>query len=274
MSLEHIFILLATGAVAGFAGGLLGLGGAFLMTPVQYIVYTGMGLSADAAIKTAFGTSLLVVLSTALSSAWRHHREGAINWRMSVTMGVCSMLCAVGGATIAAHVPGSALKIAFGVISILSGIRMLFATQEGDGRAPVEKPWVWIVWAIPVGLFSGTLGLGGGVLMIPILVLALRLKMHNAVANSLAIMIFTSIGGIIGYIINGIDVTERLSYSVGYIHLPSWLLLAAPAALMAQFGAFLSHRLHGRLLMYIFIAILFYMGLRMIGVFEWLGWPI
>jgi len=133
---------------------------------------------------------------------------------------------------------------------------------------------LWVVWAIPVGLLSGILGVGGGVLMIPILVLALRLKMHNAVANSLAIMIFTSIGGIIGYIINGIGVADRLSYSLGYIHLPSWLLLAIPSAVMVQAGAILSHRVHGKLLMYIFIVVLFYMGLRMIGVFEWLDWPI
>ena len=274
MSVEHIVILIATGAVAGFAGGLLGLGGAFLMTPVQYIVYTGMGLSPDIAIKTAFGTSLLVVLSTALSSAWRHHREGAINWRVAITMGACSLVFAFIGATLASLVPGSALKIAFGVIAILSGIRMLFALGDKTDREPVEKPWIWIAWAIPVGLFSGLLGLGGGVLMIPILVLALRLRMHNAVADSLAIMIFTSIGGIIGYIVNGIDAVNVLSYSLGYIHLPSWLLLAVPAAIMAQLGAFLSHKLHGRVLTYIFLVILFYMGLRMIGVFEWLGWPL
>jgi uncharacterized membrane protein YfcA len=274
MSLAHIIILLVTGAVAGFAGGLLGLGGAFLMTPMQYMVYTDMGLSADVAIKMAFGTSLLVVLTTAVSGAWRHHHERAIIWRVAVTMGICSLVFALVGATLASHVPGSALKIVFGVIAILSGIRMFFATRERSQGELVSNPWVWVVWAIPVGLLSGILGVGGGVLMIPIMVLALRLKMHNAVANSLAIMIFTSIGGIIGYIINGIGVVDRLSYSLGYIHLPSWLLLAIPGAGMAQVGAILSHRVHGKSLMYIFIIVLFYMGLRMIGVFEWLGWPI
>jgi len=274
MSAEHILILIASGVVAGFAGGLLGLGGAFLMTPMQYLVYSGMGLDADMAVKAAFGTSLLVVLTTALSGAWRHHRENLVYWRLAVSMGICSLVFALVGATIAAHLPGAALKIAFGVIAILSGIRMLFATREKAQGEPVNKPWVWVVWAVPVGLLAGILGVGGGVLMIPILVLALRFKMHNAVANSLAIMIFTSLGGIIGYIVNGIGVPDRLSWSLGYIHLPSWLLLAVPAAVMAQVGAVLSHRMRGRALMYVFIVVLFYMGLRMIGVFEWLDWPI
>jgi uncharacterized membrane protein YfcA len=274
MSWEHILILLATGAVAGFAGGMLGLGGAFLMTPMQYLVYTDMGLATDIAVKMAFGTSLLVVLTTALSGAWRHHRENLVQWRLAVSMGMCGLVFALIGATIAAHVPGSPLKIAFGVIAVLSGIRMFFAARERTEGQPVNKPWVWVAWAVPVGLLAGILGVGGGVLMIPILVLALRLKMHNAVANSLAIIIFTSIGGIIGYIVNGIGAADRLSSSLGYIHLPSWLWLAVPAAVTAQMGAILSHRMHGKLLMYIFIVVLLYMGLRMIGLFEWLDWPI
>jgi uncharacterized membrane protein YfcA len=274
MSAVNIIILLATGVVAGFTGGLIGLGGAFLMTPVQFIVYTRMGLPEDVAIMTAFGTSLLVVLTTAISGAWQHHRKRAVMWRVAVIMGSSGLLFSFAGSTIASHVPGAALKIIFGSIAILACIRMLIATRERTDLEPVSNPWVWVAWAIPVGLLSGLLGVGGGVIMIPVLVLALRFKMHNAVANSLAIMIFSSIGGIIGYIVNGIDVADRLSYSLGYVNLPSWLLLAVPSAIMAQVGAVVAHRIPRTPLMFIFIVIMLYMGLRMIGVFEWLGWPI
>ena len=65
MEFVHIVILLATGIVAGFAGGMLGLGGAFIMTPIQFIVYSEMGLSTDLAIKTAFATSLMALLAEA-----------------------------------------------------------------------------------------------------------------------------------------------------------------------------------------------------------------
>jgi len=274
VSAVDIFILLATGAVAGFTGGMLGLGGAFIMTPLQYFVYTNMGLSADVAIKTAFGTSLLVVVTIAISAAWRHHREQAVEWRVAVIMGGCGMIFALVGATLAAHIPGSALKIVFGVIAIISSIRMFIATRERIEAEPGNKPLLWAAWAIPIGLFSGLLGVGGGVLLIPVLVIILKFKMHHAVANSLAIMIFTSIGGIIGYIINGIGVADRLSYSVGYINLTSWVLLAIPGAVLAQVGAAAAHRMPRQLLMYIFVVVLLYIGVRMIGVFEWLGWPL
>ena len=62
----HIVILLATGIVAGFASGLLGIGGGFIMTPAQYLVFADMGLTVDMAIKMAFGTTLMVILPTAL----------------------------------------------------------------------------------------------------------------------------------------------------------------------------------------------------------------
>ncbi|MBN1693522.1 MAG: sulfite exporter TauE/SafE family protein [Dehalococcoidales bacterium] len=274
MSAADIFILLGTGAVAGFAGGMLGLGGAFLMTPLQYLVYTNMGLSTDVAIKTAFGTSLLVVLSTAISAAWRHHREQAVEWRVAVIMGVCSLVFALVGATLATHISGTALKITFGVIALVSGVRIFFATRERVETEPGNRPLLWAIWAIPVGLFSGLLGVGGGTILVPILVVILKFKMHHAVANSLAIMIFASIGGIIGYIINGIGVVDRLSYSIGYINLTSWVLLAVPAAVMAQVGAAVTYKMPRKLLMYIFVVVLLYVGVRMIGVFEWLGWPL
>jgi hypothetical protein len=274
VSAADIFILLGTGAVAGFAGGMLGLGGAFIMTPFQYLVYTNMGFPTDVAVKTAFGTSLLVVLTTAVSAAWRHHREHAVNWRVAFIMGGCGLAFALVGAILSAHIPGTALKITFGVIAIISSVRIFFAIREREEAEPGNKPFLWAAWAVPVGFFCGLLGVGGGVLMMPILVVILKFKIRHAVANSLAIMIFTSIGGILGYIISGIGAADRLSSSIGYINITSWALLAVPAAVLAQVGASIAHKMPLKPLMYIFVVVMFYIGLRMIGVFEWLGWPL
>ena len=274
MALSHIIILLATGVGAGLASGLLGLGGAFIMTPVQYIVYTDMGLPADMAIKLAFGTNLMVVLPTAASGAWQHHRRGAVYWRAAAVMGISSLVMAVVGATLTAYLDGEKLKVAYGVIVLLSGIRMLFTGQPREGENMVDNPWIWVAWAIPVGLMSGIFGFGGAIVMIPVMVLMLRFKMHTAVATSLGVMIFTSIGGVVGYIINGLDVTGLPSYSIGYVNLLSWFILVLTSIGMAQVGAIIAHQLSARYLKYLFIMIMFYMGLKLIGTFEWLGWPI
>ncbi|MGD9142351.1 MAG: sulfite exporter TauE/SafE family protein [Dehalococcoidia bacterium] len=274
ISPDHIILLLLTGAAAGFAGGMLGIGGAFIMTPIQLIVYSAMGLPEDLAVKTAFGTSMLVILPAAISGSWRHHRNKAVMWKAAVIMGVCSLVAAFFGSTLATHLPGSGLKIAFGVVVLLTAVRMATAREPQYKIEAVSQPWQWIVWAIPLGFVAGMFGIGGGVVMIPVLVLALRFEMHYAIGTSLAIIMLTSLGGILGYIINGIGVEGRLEYSLGYVNIPSWLLLMVPAAIMAQVGAVVAHKMPRKLLLYIFIIVLLYMGLRMVGLFEWLGWPL
>ena len=274
MTTAHILILLATGVGVGFAGGLLGLGGAFIMTPVQYLVFTNMGLPTDLAIKLAFGTSLLVVLPLAASGAWRHSLKGAVRWRAALIMGGCGSVFAFGGATLAAHLPGTALKLAFGAVILASAIRMLTAPPHSVQAEPRENPWLLAAWAVPIGFISGILGIGGGILMIPVLVLALRFRMHNAVGTSLAIMLFTAAGGAVGYLTNGIGVAGLPDYSIGYINLQSWGLLALVSVGTAQLGAIVAHKLPARQLRYIFIAVMLYMGLKMLGVFDWLGWPL
>lgn len=273
MTTAHILILLATGIGAGFAGGLLGLSGAFIMTPVQYLVFTDMGLPTDLAVKLAFGTSLLVTLPLAASGAWRHSLKGVVHWQVALIMGSCGLVSAFGGATLAAHLPGAGLKVAFGAIMLLSALRMLTAPSPDVEASPRENPWLLAAWAVPVGFVCGIFGIGG-IVMIPVLVLALRFSMHNAVGTSLALMLFTAAGGVIGYLVNGIGVSGLPGYSIGYIDLQSWGLLAVASVGTAQLGAIAAHKLPARQLRYIFIAVMFYMGLKMLGVFDWLGWPL
>lgn len=274
MTIAHIIILLGTGVGVGFASGLLGVGGGFIMTPVQYWLFTDMGLPTDIALKMAFGTSLLVILPTVASGAWRHHKKGAVRWKTAIIMGICGFMAAFGGATLATYLSGTVLKIIFGVVVLASGTRMLISRPLESEQEPKNNPWLWAAWAIPIGLVTGMTGLGGGVVAVPVMVLALKFKMHDAIATSLAMIIFTSAGGVVGYIINGLGVPDLPAYSVGYVNLSTWFLLAVTSIGMAQVGAIAAHKLPARQLRWIFIVLQFYVALRMMGVFEWLGWPL
>jgi len=274
MTPAYILILLGTGIGVGFASGLLGVGGGFIMTPVQYWLFTDMGLSADVATKMAFGTSLLVILPTVISGAWRHHKKGAVYWRAAVIMGPCGAAAAFGGATLATHLPGEVLKIIFGVVVLASGLQMLINKPIESAQEIRDNPWLWVAWAVPIGLVTGMTGLGGGVVAIPVMVLALNFRLHNAIATSLAMIIFNSIGGAVGYIVNGLGMPSLPAYSVGYVNLPAWFLLAVTSVGLAQVGAMTAHRLPTRQLRWIFIVVQFYVALRMMGLFDWLGWPL
>jgi len=270
----YIIILLVTGAFAGFTSGLLGVGGGFIMTPVQFALLTEMGLTTDNAIRMAFGTNLMVILPTALSGIWRHNRKGVVRWRPGIVMGVVGTMFAFGGASIAAHLHGDILKLSFGIIALLAGLRMFLVRGSLIEEEPRDNPWLWLAWAIPIGAITGILGLGGGILAVPVMVLALKFRMYQAVATSLLVITFTSAGGVIGYIINGWNVAGLPPHSLGYVNLPAWLVLTVSTIGMAQLGAIAAHRLPERQLRYIFAVLIIYIGLRMIGVFEWLGLPL
>ena len=179
-------------------------------------------------------------------------------------MGSCGFLAAFGGATLATHLPGATLKIVFGTVVMASGIWMLISRPLKSEQEPKNNPWLWIAWAIPIGIVTGITGLGGGVVTVPVMVMALKLKMHNAIATSLAMIIFTSTGGVVGYIINGLGIPNLPAYSLGYINLPVWFLLAITSIGMAQVGAMIAHRLPAKQLRWIFIAVMLYVGLRML----------
>jgi uncharacterized membrane protein YfcA len=241
------------------------------MVPVNYWVILAMGVSPDIAIKIAIGTSLLVILPTAISGAWRHNKKKAIRWRTALTLGSCALAGAVVGATVAAHLPGEILEIGFGglvlAVALWMGLGLMPRLRRED-EEPRENLGLVAACGFPIGMVSGLTGLGGGALIVPLLVLALNFPMHIAVGTSVASIIFASLGGIVGYIVNGLEVPGLLPYSIGYVNLPIWLCLAATSIPLAQFGARAAHTLPAKQLRYIFIAFMVYAGLRMIGVFQ------
>ena len=272
--LPQIIALLVTGLGVGFASGLLGVGGCFIMVPVQFWILKSIGVDPTIAIRIAFGTNLLVVLPTAFSGAMTHHKRRAVMWKAGVTLGIAGAIGAFFGAFIASHLPGRVLTIGFGIAVILGGIRMLTAKPPTITEKPSDSIPAFILWGIPLGIVSGIIGIGGGVLMVPIMIFFLRFRMHQAVGTSTALMIFTAVGGTLSFLINGLGVEGLPPYSTGYLNWLQWILLAGCSIPMATVGARTAHLLPAKQLRYIFVIVMFYMGLKMTGVFAWLHLPI
>ena len=274
MTEVHIIALLCIGLVQGLTTGVLGAGGGWMMTPVQYWVYTDMGIPSDIAIRVAFATDLFVILPTSAASAWGHHQRRAVWWKAAMVLGGCGLVGAFGGATVATHISASPLKTVFGVTVLAAGLRMLTAKSPTTTEEPKDNTRLWVVWAFPVSFMAGLIGVGGGLFMVPIMALVFRFGMHMAVATSAATISMISIGGLTGYIVHGLGVAEIPSPSIGYVYIWAWLCLAGASIFMTQVGVRIAHRLAAKQLTWIFSAAALYVGLRMIGVFSWLGWPI
>jgi len=274
IALIYILALLITGALVGLVSGLLGVGGCFIMIPVQFWILTAMGIDPTIAIRIAFGTNLLVVFPTALSGSFRHHRKSVVLWKQAIILGLASVIFTFGGAWVASNLPGSILKILFGSAILLGALRMATAHPIRVEGEPHANPLTYVFLGAIFGFVTGLIGIGGGVLMVPLMVIFLNYHMHEAVGTSTAVMIFTSLAGAIAYMLYGLNASGLPPYSIGYVNLLQWILLAGTSIPMAQAGAHIAHKIHPKSLKWVFIVVMIYMGLKMIGVFSWLGLPV
>ena len=272
MPADHIMVLLGTGIVVALAQGVLGLGGAFIMVPVLVAIFTRQDIPADTAVKLAIGSNLLVVLTTAISSSVAHHREGSVWWKAAVILGISGAVGALIGSILTSQlISGEVLKPAFGVLTILVGIRMLISNGSKNEGEPEDNPMVWLIWGFPAGLVVGVIGVGGGILFVPIMTTVFRFSMHRAVGTSTGTMLLTASAGTLGYVLNGLSVSGLPAYSIGYVNLTAWVCLAATSIGTAQIAARVAHKLQEKVIRIIFVILMLYMGLGMIGLFEWPG---
>lgn len=185
---------LVLGLFVGIVLGVVGGGGSIIAVPA--LVY-GVGLSPADAIPT----SLLVVGVSSLAALLPRFREG-INWPVVLLVGGAGIPAAWGGAAVGRLLDPNILMLAFAGIMVVAGVRMLMRTNEVEGSCSTGPTRAFRSCApkavgvgLLVGFLTGLLGVGGGFLITPALTLFLGLRMKQAVASSLAIIVINSAAG-------------------------------------------------------------------------------
>jgi uncharacterized protein len=149
---------------------------------------------------------------------------------------------------------------------------MLFARGPQAGVEPTQSKFRdsllrYIIWGMAVGVISGLTGIGGGVILVPAMVIAMGYGMYQAIGTSSVTIAFNAVGGVMAYIINGWDAPGLPEYSLGYVDLLQFALLAGASIFTAQLGAKVAHRLPAEKLRHIFVMLMIYIGLKMTGPF-------
>ena len=106
------------GLVSGITSGLFGVGGGIVMVPAM-MFFMGMD------IKKAVGTSLLVIIPTAMASSWKHYNQGNVNWLTAVSLAPTALAGGVLGAWLTTQLASASLKRAFGGFLLIVGFRLL-----------------------------------------------------------------------------------------------------------------------------------------------------
>lgn len=190
---------LALAALIGLSLGMLGGGGSILTVPI--FVYV-LGFEA----KEAIAMSLAVVGATSLFGAAGHWRAGNVNLRVAVIFGVVAMAGTYAGARLAVFFSGAAQLTLFALVMLLAAIFMFRdrTPRVADGVTPapdVPMPlFLIIIEGLAVGVLTGLVGVGGGFLIVPALVLLGRVPMKQAIGTSLLVIAMKSFAGFIGYL--------------------------------------------------------------------------
>ena len=188
-------------ALMGISLGLLGGGGSILAVP---ILKYALGFGA----KEAIASSLAVVGATSLFGAVSHWREGRVRWRTGLVFGLVAMAGAYLGAEYIAPFLGGATQLAlFGVVMLVAAF-LMFREGESARDAPgtekgmLARTYLLLLFAVggAVGILTGLVGVGGGFLIVPALVLLAKVPMKEAVGTSLLVIALNSFAGFAGYL--------------------------------------------------------------------------
>lgn len=191
-----MFTGLALAMLIGMLLGLLGGGGSILTVPV--LVYA-LGYTPKAAI----AMSLAVIGVTSLVGAAIHARLGNVRMSTAATFGLPAMVGALVGAKLAAFLTGGAQLVLLGVVLLAAAGSMLrshpVTSDDVAPPAPMRRALL-VPIALSVGILTGLVGVGGGFLVVPALVLLARVPMRQAVGTSLLVIAMNSAAGFVGYL--------------------------------------------------------------------------
>ncbi len=265
ISLIAALALILLGFGIGIIASMVGVGGGIFVVPVLTLFF-------EFTSQVAVGTSLFVVVFTALASTYAYSRQKRIDYKVGLVSAVTSVPGAILGAYLTSYVTSSQLAIIFAVFLLFVATRMLFdfhITREkpmprgffwhrlvidSENKAFEYEANVLLSFSLAFfgGLSSGLLGIGGGALMVPILYLGANLPMHVTVATSMFIMIFASLSGVATHIqLNNVNFEFAAVIAIGVI-------------LGTQIGARTAKKFSGKNLRRVFGIILIIVGINLL----------
>jgi uncharacterized membrane protein YfcA len=250
VSIEDLLLLALLGAMVGVFGTLVGAGGGFILTPVLLVLYP------TASPTTITAISLVVVFFNALSGSLAYARQRRIDYRSGIAFAVATFPGSVLGVLVVAFSPRRLFDALMGLLLAALAV-WLITNRDREGRVPAPHAGFprtitdrlgntyrytvpvrrGVLFSLGVGFVSSFLGIGGGVIHVPLLVRALGFPTHIATATSHFVLANMAAVGTVTHIVTGgfaggTGLHRAVALSVGVVG-------------GAQLGAWISQRVQG-----------------------------
>ena len=215
-------LAVVAGLIVGILSGMLGVGGGLMMIPLFRLGYALEAIQATA-------TSLAVIVPTSLAGLVRHVREGTCVPLLGVTAGLAGSITSVVGVHLADASPGWLIMVVAAVVIGASSINMLkkalraseLELEKDASELLVSKQRMigfGILVGLAAGLMAGYIGVGGGIIMIPLFVSVLGLPMKKASGTSLiAVCILAIVGVVQQWTLGNVQVVLAIAFACGSI---------------------------------------------------------
>jgi hypothetical protein len=265
-SLIENYLYILTGAFAGFAAGLLGIGGGLIIVPILYFIFSSQQYNQQHLMHMALATSLATIVITSISSTLAHHKKKAVLWRIVFMLapGIC--LGAWLGAIFATELETAILKPLFGIFELCVAALMFSQHQSKQHQLSI-KPVNAFFGGNIIGSISAIVGIGGGTLTVPFLHWH-NINIKNAVATSAACGFPIAVFATASYIISGWDISNELAQSpvnvFGYVQLNAFAYISISSFIFAPLGAKVAHKVADINLKRVFSLFLLVLGLKML----------
>jgi hypothetical protein len=243
--MANLWLPLLFGVLSGALGGLMGVGGGIILIPL--LVH-----ALHRSQHEAHGTSLAFIVAVSLAAGTSYLRREHLDVPLAALLALGAVPGVLLGARIARALSGRRLRRLFGLLLLATAVRLLVIPPHPEAAGAPWPPHFEVALGAAAGVVAGLMGVGGGVILVPVLVLAQRIDQHTAQGISLLVIVPTAIAGAWSHARHGHVVTRLLP------------ALMAGGAAGAWLGAALAHRIEAPLLSRLFALFLFPVSIQMI----------
>ena len=272
MDISSVFLLILLGGLAGVAGGLLGIGGGLILTPSLFFFFREAGVPEDVLTPLAIGTGLLCTWVISLSSAIHHHSRGATNLRTAIICGLTAASAAAATSiwvTTAPWFTPDLFQRVFAFFLMAVAIRMMLPGAADNNKKAREADDESVIRPLPIifggaiaGFVASTVGIGGGMVLVPLYERLLKMKIRLAVGTSSATIVIITLAAVVTFVVRGSGLSITAS-SIGFVDFKLAAILAIPAAITTRLGVSIAHRINRQRLRQIFGVLALLISIRL-----------
>ena len=243
--MANVWLTLSFGLLSGALGGLMGVGGGIILIPLLvHVLHRSQ--------HEAHGTSLAFIVAVSLAGATAYMGQEHLDVPLAALLALGAVPGVLLGARIARALSGRRLRQLFGILILAAAVRLLALPPRPEAAGAPWPPYLEVALGAAAGLVAGLMGVGGGVILVPVLVLAQRIDQHTAQGISLLVIVPTAAVGAWSHARHGHVATRML---------PALMVGGAAGAWL---GATLAHRIEAPQLSRLFALLLLPVAVRMI----------